>query len=389
MKCLWERFSVLFCLSLFCLAISAQEIPNNLPPNNLVLEVTYFKGNQPASQEIGAHARSKPSTWYARFQRIDGWQPKPGEFPVRAVNLVPYLDESGAVQIRVSVFTGEKFHDNEVFVADVSLRENERKAVAELTNFGVQPFELAVVRSIRGAADLPVIVNKTSSLQVLVEPEVSELPSFTVKLLNNSNKAVAAVVWETTAGARKMLSAMPQGRDGRALIAPNETYEYSVRNTLRDIKTEAEQSLSLVIGAVVFEDGSYEGEPLKAASFRSFVIGRRFFLSQAVPLWQKAAENKTTNAALLRELAEQLAALDTSISAATLAQLTAEFPGLSEKERSDLSVGMEVAARGTKKSMLGDLAKLSQTPSKTETGLQNRLLALTDKHQDWMRRLTK
>src|SRR5215204_1776814 len=188
MKRLLERFSVLVCLGLCCLAICAQDAPNNLPPNNLVLEVTYFKGTQPAPQRIGANARARPSAWYSRFQRIDGWQPKAGEFPVRAVNIVPYFDESGAVKIRVSVFTGEKFHDNEVFVADVSIRENERKIVAELTKFGVQPFELAVVQTVRGASDLPSVVNKTSSLQVLAEPEVSELPSFRVKLLNNSNK---------------------------------------------------------------------------------------------------------------------------------------------------------------------------------------------------------
>ncbi len=104
------------------------------------------------------------------------------------------------MKVRVSVFTGEKFHDKEVFVADLEIREDERKSVKELTEFGVEPFELAVVRDIPTVASLPTIVNKTASLQVAVEPNFSLLPNFKMKLLNNSNKAVVAFAFEMVAG---------------------------------------------------------------------------------------------------------------------------------------------------------------------------------------------
>lgn len=377
---------ILFWLSLLSSAIAAQDLPENRAANNLILEVTYFKGTQPASQKIGADARAGSSAWYARFQRVNGWQPKAGEFPVRAVNLVPYFEPDGAVKVRVSVFTGERFHDNEVFVADASLRENERKTITELTKFGVEPFEVAVVAGIREAADLPSIVNKTTSLQVLVEPEVSELPRFKVKLLNNSNKEVAAVALETAAGDRKLISAMPQGKDGKPLIAPNETFVTSVPNNIRALD-ETPQNYSLVVGAVVFTDGTYEGDPQKAASFRSFVIGRKAFLKRALPLWQKVAAGKLSTEGL-SDLKNSLNALGTASDGSDLAQLFREFPGLDAKAQSRLTTGVEAAQHSVKKSMLDDLANFGQENDKSEEFAQRWLSATIEKYRNLLTRLS-
>lgn len=387
MKQLLKKSSILFFLTLFCVTLPAQETQKTLVASNLVLEVTYLKGNSPASQRIGENSASKNSAWYSLFGKIPNWQPKKGDFPVRAVNIVPYF-EGNSVKIRVFVFIGENFRDKEVFVADVNIRENEKKAVTELTKFGVEPFELAIVQNALTTAFLPMVVNKTNSLQVMVEPNVSTLPSFKVKILNNSNKAVSACALETLAGERKLLSGMPQGRDGEALIAPNEIFETVFRNTLQGTKNESEQSLMLVISFVVFEDGSYEGDAPMAAQFLAFVVGRKILLKQAVPLWQKAFESKTPNESLVK-LSEQLSALKMDVDENSLMELIGEFPSLSDKDKGILRIAIQSSIKGTKFDMLRALENFNANLNKTDESAQMWLKESKERYENWLTRLTK
>lgn len=387
MKQLLKKSSILFFLTLFCVTLPAQETQKTLVASNLVLEVTYLKGNSPASQRIGENSASKNSAWYSLFGKIPNWQPKKGDFPVRAVNIVPYF-EGNSVKIRVFVFIGENFRDKEVFVADVNIRENEKKAVTELTKFGVEPFELAIVQNALTTAFLPMVVNKTNSLQVMVEPNVSTLPSFKVKILNNSNKSVSACALETLAGERKLLSGMPQGRDGEALIAPNEIFETVFRNTLQGTKNESEQSLMLVISFVVFEDGSYEGDAPMAAQFLAFVVGRKILLKQAVPLWQKAFESKTPNESLAK-LSEQLSALKMDVDENSLMELIGEFPSLSDKDKGILRIAIQSSIKGTKFDMLRALENFNANLNKTDESAQMWLKESKERYENWLTRLTK
>lgn len=387
MKQLLKKSSILFFLTLFCVTLPAQETQKTLVASNLVLEVTYLKGNSPASQRIGENSASKNSAWYSLFGKIPNWQPKKGDFPVRAVNIVPYF-EGNSVKIRVFVFIGENFRDKEVFVADVNIRENEKKAVTELTKFGVEPFELAIVQNALTTAFLPMVVNKTNSLQVMVEPNVSTLPSFKVKILNNSNKSVSACALETLAGERKLLSGMPQGRDGEALIAPNEIFETVFRNTLQGTKNESEQSLMLVISFVVFEDGSYEGDAPMAAQFLAFVVGRKILLKQAVPLWQKAFESKTPNESLVK-LSEQLSALKMDVDENSLMELIGEFPSLSDKDKGILRIAIQSSIKGTKFDMLRALENFNANLNKTDESAQMWLKESKERYENWLTRLTK
>jgi hypothetical protein len=106
-------------LTILCLlislsnSVSAQSQGQTRPvPTNLALEVHYFKATPPAYQTVPA-VNSKPSgsgAWYARFGRVENWQIRAGELPIRAVNVVSQLD-CETVKLRVSVFRGLKFHD--------------------------------------------------------------------------------------------------------------------------------------------------------------------------------------------------------------------------------------------------------------------------------------
>ena len=357
------------------------------------METTYFKGKPPASQQIGENQKNQKWVWYSLFQRIPSWQPKIGDFPVRAVKIVPYF-EGNLVKIRVSVFTSEKFHDKEVFVADLEIRENERKLVKELTEFGVEPFELAIVRDVPTVASLPIVVNKTTSLQVAVEPNFSLLPSFNMNLLNNSNKAVSAFAFEMVAGNQWILSGMPHGQEGQVLIAPGETFEKAIPNDLEKAKSEMKKSvgvgrnLTLIISTVIFEDGSYEGDAKPAARFRAFTLGRKILLKQTVSLWQKSAESEIENNSL-DKLSAQLSAVKEDVDENVFMELAKEFPTLNEKEKADLRISVQVALKGTKREMIGELQEFSKSPNRNTESVQNWLTESREKYQNWLTRLTK
>src|SRR4030095_13755357 len=118
------------------------------------------------------------------------WQLPAGAQPIQAVRIVPFLDEE-AVRITVSVLRGEKFHDTEDQVASYSVRENERVTLTALKDFGIEPFEIRVVRVAPQTSELPTIVNNTKSLEVIgIEPLISTFPLYKLTLHNLSHKNI-------------------------------------------------------------------------------------------------------------------------------------------------------------------------------------------------------
>src|SRR6266851_7028632 len=114
------------------------------PPTNLVVEVYYYP-NEPPAYMVVAPVNSPPGgSWFGRFQQLPGWQVPAGALPVTAVDIKTLLTGND-VRVSISVFMGG-LHEQEKSVAVYSLREGEKLRVRELAQFGVEPFELALVR---------------------------------------------------------------------------------------------------------------------------------------------------------------------------------------------------------------------------------------------------
>ena len=188
--------------------------------------------------------------------------------------------EQGSVKIRVTVLKG-KFLETEQPVGDYTVPENVKLTIVDLTKFGVIPFEVSLVRAPATVANLPSIINKSRSLQVSVAPDSASLPTFQLKLINDSAKAVRAFTYETTADGRQRFLAMPHQREGGILIAPGGTYEEKVRITLDATTTStgevpaAVTNLTVQITSVVFADGTYEGDIYQAARYKAMMLGER------------------------------------------------------------------------------------------------------------------
>ena len=368
----------------------AQSVEKKPVPNGLTLEIIRFKERPPYYIAVADAAAKPRGSWTPLFQKIPNWQPSADALPVKAVNIVSRI-EGDAVKVNISVFTGHKFHEKE-FVADYLIRENERIVVKELSKFGIVPFEIAVVRVLPSVSVLPSVVNQTTSLQVAsIEPNYSTLPSYKIKLLNNSSKSVNAFAFETTADGQKRLSGMPRGFRGESLIEPGETYEELISNAFQPEKKSDGQipatlpNQTFVISTVIFADGTYEGELQNAAQFLAFRLGDELQLKRTIPLLQAAAENdfKTD------ELSQQIANLSVEVDEPAFNEFLKNFPALTNQEKANLRISVKVSSNLIKKTLLAELKTLEANQNNLKVNTtQEQLKVIIGKYLKWLARLS-
>lgn len=375
----------------FAQQISKEKTAEKVAPTGLVLEVNFYKGKPPGFVTIGDTLQTMRWAWYAWFERVPNFPTSAEKPPVQAVKFIPSV-ENGTVTVKVRVFLGQKTFEKEEPIALYSMREGERVTVKELSNYGVVPFEIAVVRvTPTVSAALPAIENKTTSLQVTaMEPTFSTLPSYKISILNNSNKAVSAFTSEMTETGRRRMSGMPQKKYNENLIEPGATWTSDIRIPLENKKSENGEvpkptdGLTFVITSVVFADGSYEGDASGAALFRAFTLGRKIQAKRIVALLE---EFENVSAFNLNKFLEQSAKLETTAGDAEFGALLKQFPALNEREKTELRAAVEDVAEQDVKMEFAQGTEKSLRQLETDAARLIYLKKLKGKYQDWLTRL--
>lgn len=391
-------------LTILCLlitlgtAVSAQSQGQTRPaPTNLALEIHYFKAAPPAYQTVPP-VSSKPSgsgAWYARFGRVENWQLPAGELPIRAVNVVSRLDGE-MVMLRVSVFRGLRFHDQETTVATYELRENETVVVKDLERFGVEPFRIAVVRVVPATASQPVVRSRAKSLEVIaIELLNSTLPTYKLTLRNLSDQNIRAIKIDVFDAGRTSLTSMPRGRDGLPLIAAGEFYE-SIQPLVTRARPAAggyvpasSATQETVISSVVFEDGSYEGEPEPVAQFKASTLGQRSALTKLVAIFGAMDQSSTEDQegrAQIKWFRDQVLAISNQIDESALSKLHQEFSVRDDKKKADLRSWAEVNVHFIRKELLTELDALEKGAF-DQSSFRSWLLNTRSRYQSWLSRL--
>jgi hypothetical protein len=204
-------------------ALSQQRRQTKSAGAGLALEVTYYQGRPPTYQRVTG------STSYALFRRVPSWTPPAGSFPARGVGIDSRL-KGDAVRIEVSVILGVGSEERLEPVSTHLIHENENIAISELTRFGVEPFEVKVVRVTNSLTVHPLITSQAGSIAVVgIDPKKSTLPSYKVSVQNLSRQNVMALGVEALVNGQKRGISMPQGKEGRPLIAPGAVYELGAR----------------------------------------------------------------------------------------------------------------------------------------------------------------
>jgi hypothetical protein len=367
----------------------AQQTLSRSSETGLALEVVFLPGEPPAYQPLSLSPSRKGGTWYGRFGRIAGWQLPQGALPIDAVRIVPHI-EGEVVRINVSVLRA-KFHDAENMVATYSAREGEQITVTPLESYGVQPFEIKVIRVAPTTSNFPLIINQTKSVEVVgIEPLIATFPRYKLTLHNLADKNIAALSVQIRSTGKTEMSGLPFGRDGEPLIKAREFGELVEPLATRAQPSPAGYTPSLppaqqiVITSLVFEDGSYEGEVGPAARYRAFVMGDRIELSRVVPVLESFLAATDTGSASPEKLRLQLESLSCDVDEGDVAGLAKAFPSI---ERERVRSASEAATHGIKRDLLDRLQGFQDGAATSASDFHSWLNATRDRYVNWLSRV--
>src|SRR6266550_2315155 len=184
-------------------------------PTRLALEVVSKKDFPPAYHPVPGPGSEFDGAWFFRFGRIASWQPPTGSLPVRSVRVVSRV-ESDRVRVVVSVQRGAQFNDTQDLVADYIAKEGEKTWIETLKQFGVEPFQITLVRITPSMASPPSVSNKTNSIEVVsIEASDSTLPGYTLVLRNGSARSVKALALRMSDDGKEILQAQLQEPEGQ------------------------------------------------------------------------------------------------------------------------------------------------------------------------------
>jgi hypothetical protein len=350
------------------------------------VEVTYFEGRAPAYEPVRQTKLPRgEGSWFGLFGRVKEWQLPTGAQPISAVRVVPYLD-ADTVKVTISVLRGEKFLDLEDIVGTYTVRENEEIAIDSLRDFGVESFKLKLIRVAPQTSEVQTVLNKTRSLEVVgIEPVLATLPRYKLTLHNLSEKNVSAIRINTMRDGTLSLSGMLQGEEGKPLVEAgsfkelNEMMVTRAETTAAGYSPAAPRGQQIVIATLVFEDGSYEGDPEPAATYRGHIVGNRAELKRIVSLLEDALASSWS----IENVRTQLSKLSFDFDQSDMAVLASAFP---EFDRNKLQAHIDVAMHLLRKEVFDNLDRFQPGPG-SSGDFRVQLQTMKDHYAGWLRRL--
>lgn len=385
MNCKHLIIAIAITLSLFE-GTGAQSQQARPAPTGFAVEVIYLEGRAPAYEVVRRTKLPRgEGSWFGLFGRVKGWQLPAGAPPVSAVRVVPYLDGE-SVKVTISVLRGEKFLDLEDIVGTYTVSENEGLAIDSLRDFGVEPFKLKLIRVAPQTSEVPTLLNKTKSLEVVgIEPIVATFPRYKLTLHNLSEKNISALKINIMRDGKLNLSGMPQGDEEEPLVKAggfkelNQMLVTRAETTAAGYSPASPHAQQIVIAMLMFEDGSYEGEAEPAASFRGFAIGNKAELKRIVALLEDALESSSS----METLRTKLSNLSFEFDESDMAALAKAFPGI---DRNKLQAPVDVAIHSLRKDVVDHLDRF-QPGSGSSGDFRLYLQTMKDRYADWLKRL--
>jgi hypothetical protein len=375
-------------------ALIAQQNP---PPTRLALEVTFYPGRKPTYQNVPVVKTQ--GTWYALFGRIASWQPPIEARVTKAVRIVPSV-EGDAVRIVVSLLSGEKALEHEQQIASYLIRENEKISADELKQFGIEPFGIKLVRVAPNVTPVPpVILKGVMSIVVLNAVAVdATLPAYKITLFNQSSRNIVGLAADVVTGDKLELGARPHESEGQPLALAGKNYDLLMPAPIRARETPGgfePATLSesqIVISAVVFDDGTYEGDAEGAITITALRAGEKMEIPRLLPALDTALNSQLAdvNASLLR-LRMELSSVSSDADPNLVQSLAAKFPQLGKPAAGRFKQALEISATMTKANLIKDIRELEVEAYRTRTlspnALRDWLVGKREKYAQWLARL--
>ncbi|MGH9875434.1 MAG: hypothetical protein ACRD9S_23505 [Pyrinomonadaceae bacterium] len=179
---------------------------------------------------------------------------------------------------------------------------------------------------------------------------------------------------------------MPRGRDGEPLIKAGDYFELKQRLPTTAQATPggylpaSQPAQQIVIATLMFEDGTYEGEPNPAATYRGFAMGSETELKRIVPVLESALSMSDSG----ESLRTRLSALSFDFEQADLEALATAFPDI---KRERLQSPIEASIHGVRRELLKELERFNQTRH-PNGAFQIWLTGVRDRYSNWLSRVS-
>jgi hypothetical protein len=387
---------ILFTVGLTVPATNAHA-QDNPAPTRLALEVTFYPGKKPAYETVPG-ADSKPSgAWFGMFARTASWQAPAGAPPAEAVRVISRV-EGDAVRVTVSILSGSKAWENEQPVGNYLIRETEKISIDDLKRFGIEPFQIKLVRVNPNLLPVPpVSLNGIESLVVINSmAKETTLPSYRIILHNQSNKNIVALGVNLMTGGKAQLTSKPRGIDGQPLIPAGKDYWLTVAAPNRAEDTPggyvptSPTDQQIVIKAAMFDDGTYEGDAETAVVVKGYQAGEKMVLPRLIPLLETALNSSSTDLKeALRKLESEVSSVATDADPKIIRTISSEFPSSSDAKSKEIKETMEFTATTIKITLLKEIRLLLNDEAQSlNADLYRTWLTKTKaRYEQWLHRL--
>ena len=235
-------------------------------------------------------------------------------------------------------------------------RLNETVSFNELSQFGIEPLAMKVVSAKPATANPPKIINKTKAIEVISVEEARD--RYLLLLRNNSSKNITVLnIYVPSRGGSASQTA--QSLPDRPLIPSGQVYETLVhigrggRRTPQGYVPDEPEQTKIVIGAVLFDDSTYEGEIETAVRVAADRRGQKIQIARLVALIDKIIEGQDQDVStIIGNLRNHVMALSEEPDQAVMQEVAESFPSLGEQSKFEIKAGMIGGLNSSKQSML-------------------------------------
>ena len=352
---LFLLIAILMSLTAIAQRTSTPELALQVEMEQRVWEMPVFNG--------GGGGSSNP-------KKLESWIPPPGEPTVSELNFKINCEGDVVVTTVLVKLTNEK----ELVVSTYRLREGESVITKELSKVGIEPVVLRIVRNagveIQPPPPIqPLIENKTKSVEVANFYREPQLDSFRLTLQNISSKAIIAVdlyMPEKNGGSGQQA----EGDRTHPVMTPAGTSDYFIsvsqgrRTTANGFVPDAPIQKTLIIRAVLFEDGSYDGLASVAAQIMARRTGVNMQRKRVLALLEQITKE---DAVTLDGLKERAYSLNDDHDGSVIPGLITSFPSLPDKEKLFLTEYVKQGLLEGKRELLHDINNFEQNRSSRPT----------------------
>src|SRR6185369_8083568 len=344
-------------------------------PTRLALEVTFYPGRKPAYEAVPGPDAKPSGAWFGSFGRIESWQPPAGTQPIEAVRVISRV-EGDAVRVTVSTLSGSKALENEQMVGTYLIRETEKISIEDLKRFGIEPFQIKLVRVNPSILPVPPVILKGVESVVVISSMAKEttLPSYRIILRNQTNKNIIGLGVDVVAQGRVQLSYLPRSIDGQPLIPAGKEYWLTVAAPSRAQETpdgyvpSSPTDQQIIIKGAVFDDGTFEGDAETAFAVRGYQAGEKMVLPRLIPLLESALNSSHADLReALRNLESQVSSVGTDAEPQIVQTLASEFPQASDTKSRVIKGTMEVTGTKIKSTLLEEIHTLENLGAQSLT----------------------